>query len=160
MITPEKALNIIAGQCSKKEYCSKEIRDKLQKWELKTVDIEKIMSFLCQHQFIDDSRFARIYAEDKFRFNHWGKQKITIMLHQKGISTDIITQALSILNTPSYDEGCFEILKNKMRMLPTNEESFKLKNKLIRFGLGRGFDYDTINRCLTKLLQNTEDNFE
>lgn len=150
-MTPEKALNIIAGQCSKKEYCSKDIRDKLCRWELSEEAIEKIMSFLLQHKFVDDIRFARIYAEDKFRFNHWGKQKISMMLHKKGLSTNIITNALKILDTPDYTESCLEILKQKRMSLP-EQPVYQVRAKLTRFALGRGFDFDTINQCLEKLL--------
>lgn len=150
-MTSEKALNIIAGQCSKKEYCSKEVREKLGKWEIQEKDIEKIMSFLSQHKFIDDSRFARIYAEDKFRFNHWGKQKIAMMLHQKGIATDLISEALATLNTTDYQNSCLEILKQKQRNLP-EQPIYQLRAKLTRFALGRGFDFDTINRCLEEIL--------
>lgn len=150
-MTPEKALNIIAGQCSKKEYCSKDIRKKLYRWEIGEEAAEKIMSFLLQHKFVDDIRFARIYAEDKFRFNHWGKQKISMMLHQKGLPTDIITNALKVLDTPDYKESCLEILKQKRMSLP-EQPAYQLRAKLTRFALGRGFDFDTINHCLEKLL--------
>lgn len=150
-MTPEKALNIIAGQCSKKEYCSRDIQEKLKKWEIGEQDSAGIMKFLYQHKFIDDSRFARIYAEDKFKFNHWGKQKIISMLRQKGIPSDIISGALEVLDTHHYDEGCLEILKQKLRTLPS-DDPYKIKARLIRFALGRGFDYDTINKCLETML--------
>lgn len=74
-MTPEKALNLIAGQCSKKECCTADIRQKLLRWELPEEDIARILDYLLRHRFVDDDRFARIYAEDKFRFNCWGRQK-------------------------------------------------------------------------------------
>ncbi len=149
-MTPEKALNIIAGQCSKKEHCSKEIRKKLQRWEIEEEAIGRIMTFLCQHKFIDDTRYARIYAEDKFRFNHWGKQKISLMLRQKGISPEIIAEALNEIDHSQYKQNCLEILKQKWKILP-HEDTYKMKSKLVRFALGRGFDYDTINHCMQEL---------
>lgn len=150
---PEQALNILAGQCSKKEICSKDTRQKLIKWEIQEEDIKKIMSFLLEHKFIDDERFARIYTEDKFRFNHWGKQKITMMLRQKGISQDIIDDALSIIPTDNYTEHCMELLQQKYRTL-TEQDPYKLKAKLTRFAVGRGFDYDTVSKCLFQLLSD------
>lgn len=150
MLSPEKALNIIAGQCSKKEYCSKDVREKLARWELAEKDIAAIMEFLYRHQFIDDSRFARIYAEDKFRFNHWGKQKITMMLRQKGISSELIEEALEVIGNEHYDAGCLEILQQKLKSI-SEEDSYKLRAKLTRFALGRGFDFETINKCMEKL---------
>ena len=59
----EKALSLAAASCSKKEHCSKEVREKLQRWEIEEEAIGRIMTFLCQHKFIDDTRYARIYAE-------------------------------------------------------------------------------------------------
>lgn len=155
-MTAEKALNIIAGLCSKKEYCSKDIREKLLKWEIQEKEITKIMEFLYHHKFIDDARFARIYTEDKFRFNHWGKQKIALMLRQKDISPEVIDEAFEVLKKQDYDAGCLEILQQKMKSL-SEKNPYQLKAKLIRFALGRGFDYDTINKSLDKLLNSWAD---
>lgn len=153
----EKALNLVASLCSKKEYCSKAIREKLQTWELPEKDISQIMDFLIRHQFIDDRRYARIYAEDKFRFNHWGKQKITQMLRQKGISGEIITEALSSIDHSIYTESCLEILRQKLKALPPGDP-YKTKGKLIRFALGKGFDYDTVSHCINQLPSFTTEN--
>ena len=76
----KKALNIVAGQCSKKEYCSFDILKKLQRWELEEKDIAAVMEFLVKNHFLDDTRFAEAYARDKHRFNRWGKLKIMQML--------------------------------------------------------------------------------
>ena len=65
----KKALNIVAGQCSKKEYCSFDILKKLQRWELEEKDIAAVMEFLVKNHFLDDTRFAEAYARDKHRFN-------------------------------------------------------------------------------------------
>lgn len=150
---PEQALNIIAGQCSKKEMCCKDVRQKLIKWELPEEDIQKIMSFLLEHKFIDDKRFACIYTEDKFRFNHWGKQKIGMMLRQKGISQDIIDEVSSIIPSNNYIDHCLELLQQKYRTI-TESDPYKLKAKLTRFALSKGFDYDTISKCLSQLLSD------
>ncbi len=99
-MTTDKALQLITGLCSKKEYCTADILEKLRKWEISDKDMQKIMTFLYQHKFIDDSRFARIYTEDKFRFNHWGKQKINLMLRQKNIPPEIIAEALNAVDSP------------------------------------------------------------
>ncbi len=149
-MTIEKALQIIAGLCSKKECCSRDVLEKLKRWEFGEEDQQKILAFLKQHQFVDDERFARIYAEDKFRFNGWGKQKIAMMLRQKGISSDVVAHALEFIGTQQYVDSCLELLEQKARSLP-DEEPYKIKAKLIRFALGRGFDYDTVRQCLSRL---------
>lgn len=158
-MTPEKALNIIAGICSKKEYCSRDVREKLQKWELPEKDISRILEFLFQHKFVDDQRFASFYARDKFRFNKWGRQKINQMLRQKGIAPEIIADALATLPTEDYNQTCFSLLHGKLKTLK-DIDPYKIKMKLFRFAIGRGFDSDTINRCLAKLTKLPADEWD
>lgn len=152
----EKALKKIAGMCSRKEYCTREVREKLVRWELSEEDIREVMAFLAHHQFVDDRRFALAYAEDKFRFNHWGKQKIALMLRQKGIAPEILREALESLDDAHYDEGCLELLRQKQKNL-SEPDPYQLRAKLTRFALSRGFDYETVNRCLARLGREAEE---
>lgn len=152
-MTSEKALNTIAAICSKKEYCSHDVREKLRKWEIPENEITRILDFLYKNKFVDDSRFAAFYARDKFRFNKWGRQKINQMLRQKGIATEVIADALATLSPATYDETCMVLLQGKMKILK-NDTPIRIKARLIRFAAGRGFDFDTINRCLAHIIPN------
>lgn len=146
----KKALQIIAAQCSKKEYCRFDITVKLQRWELSEKDIAEVMAFLVKNHFVDDERYARAYAKDKFRFNRWGKLKIELMLRQKQIPDHIVAEALRALPEEDYDEVCISLLKQKSRSLK-EEDSRKRKAKLFRYALARGFSYEVVARCLKRL---------
>lgn len=149
----QKALNLAANLCSKKEYCCSDIRRKLLLWEISPEDSERILGFLKKNKFIDESRFAAFYARDKFRFNRWGEQKIAQMLKQKGIAPDMISEALSSLNTTDYHETCLTLLKQKQKSIK-DTDPVKIKAKLFRFCLSRGFDYDTIQHCYNQLMNS------
>lgn len=146
----KKALNIVAGQCSKKEYCSFDVLKKLQRWELDEKDIAAVMEFLVENHFLDDVRFAESYVRDKHRFNRWGKLKIAQMLRQKHVAENIIEHALSSLPEEENDTMCLSLLKQKSKGLK-EEDPYKRKAKLFRFALSRGFDYETVNRCISQL---------
>ncbi|MBC5623163.1 regulatory protein RecX [Butyricimonas hominis] len=146
----KKALNIVAGQCSKKEYCSADVLAKLRRWELPEKDIAEIMAFLVKNRFLDDTRFAEAYARDKFRFNRWGKLKIAQMLRRKQVADSVIGQALAALPEEDTDATCMELLRQKNKSIK-DEDPYKRKAKLIRFALSRGFEYETVNRCLSHL---------
>lgn len=146
----KKALNIVAGQCSKKEYCSADVLAKLRRWELPEKDIAEIMAFLVKNRFLDDARFAEAYARDKFRFNRWGKLKIAQMLRRKQVADSVIGQALAALPEEDTDATCMELLRQKNKSIK-DEDPYKRKAKLIRFALSRGFEYETVNRCLSHL---------
>ncbi|WP_418535659.1 regulatory protein RecX [Odoribacter laneus] len=149
MDTP-KALKTVTAFCSKKEYCRQEIRQKLEKWEIAEKDIDTILEFLQKNNFINEQRYAQFYARDKFRFNKWGKQKISLMLKQKKIAPDFISQALSELDKEAYEQTCLQLFRQKQLKFKEKKDIQNIP-RLVRFGLSRGFDYDTIRRCLDLL---------
>lgn len=151
----KKALNATAALCSKKEHATADIRRKLENWGISTEDREKIIDFLRKNKFLDDSRFARFYARDKFRFNKWGKQKIAASLRQKQIDSNIIAEALNQLETSDYSDTCLHLLQQKLKQ-SKETDPIKQKAKLIRFGIGRGFDYETVLQCCDLLKKQEE----
>ena len=151
----KKALNLAASLCSKKEYCCDDIRKKLLAWEITPKDCNRILDFLQKNRFIDEARFASFYARDKFRFNRWGVQKIGLMLRQKGISSDIIREALSTLDASEYETTCLSLLKQKLRAIH-DTDALQTKAKLFRFCLGRGFDYEPVRKCYDLLKKQEE----
>lgn len=151
----KKALNLAASLCSKKEYCCDDIRKKLLAWEIAPEDCGRILDFLQKNKFIDEARFASFYARDKFRFNRWGVQKIGLMLRQKGIPSGIIRDALATLDASEYETTCLSLLKQKLRAIH-DTDALQTKAKLFRFCLGRGFDYETIQKCYDLLKKQEE----
>ncbi|BBE18528.1 regulatory protein [Aquipluma nitroreducens] len=136
--------------CSRSEHCSSEIQEKLKVWGLPAEDSEPVIEKLIAEKYLDDERFARAYAKDKFRFNHWGKQKIAFMLRSKNIPSEITGLALEEIE----DEGYLEVLR---RLMTDKEKSIKAKdqydkrNKLMRFAMGRGFESSQIYAVLKEL---------
>lgn len=145
-----KALNIVAAQCSKKEYCTADVYQKLLRWELNEKEAAAIMDFLVKNHFVDDERFAEAYVLDKARFNRWGRLKIARMLRVKQIPDAIVERALALLPDEETEETCLSLLRQKAKGLKESDP-YKRKAKLYRFALGRGFSHDTISRCLANL---------
>ncbi|MDR1756929.1 MAG: RecX family transcriptional regulator [Culturomica sp.] len=151
---PKKAQALAAAACSKKECCAKDIRTKLEKWGVDGRETEQILDWLFRNNFLNHTRFANAFACDKFRFGKWGKQKIAQALRQREVPEEAIREALSGLVEEAYDDTCIYLLKKKRESLrnPDNPlNSPGIQARLIRFALSRGFDYDTIRRCLRKL---------
>ena len=70
------ALNRAMALCASREYCSADIRSKLESWGICTTEAEKIISGLIREMFLDDSRYAHAFVRDKFKYNKWGRMKI------------------------------------------------------------------------------------
>jgi len=136
--------------CSKSEKCSSEIREKLYFWGLPETSCEAVIDELKSAKYIDDERFARAYAKDKFRFNHWGKQKIAYMLRAKKISGELIDLALSEIDDSAYGDDLMKLIQDKAQTIKANDK-YEKRNKLMRFALSRGFETDNIYSALKEL---------
>jgi len=136
--------------CSRSEHCSSEIQEKLKTWGLSAEDSEPIIEKLVTEKYLDDERFARAYVKDKFRFNHWGKQKIAHMLRAKNISSEIMDLAFEEIEDEGYSEELRKLLIDKEKSIKAKDK-FDKRNKLMRFAMGRGFESNQIYAVLKEL---------
>ena len=125
--------------CSRSEHCSSEVLEKLKLWGLQEEEAIPVIEKLTKEKYIDDERFARAYVKDKFRFNHWGKQKIAFMLRAKNISPEIQELAFEEIQEEKYSDELQRLLTDKERSIKAKDKYDK-RNKLMRFALGRGFE--------------------
>ena len=132
--------------CSRAEKCTFDIQKKLTEWEIADGDARQIIEELQVQRFLNDERFAVIFARDKFRFNHWGKVKIAYHLKNKNIEQKIIFDALDEIGDDEYFEKLTEMLKQKSRSVK-GASDYEKKAKLIRFAQGRGFEYEIIKKA-------------
>ena len=143
----EQALQRAASLCSTSEHCIYDITNKLKKWGICTPDIDKIIDRLIDEKFIDESRYARAYVNDKFRFAHWGRVKIKNMLYLQHIPEAEINEALSNIPQYEYEEILKGVIESKQRTLPETE-SYEARTKIIRFAIQRGFELHEITKFI------------
>ena len=125
----EKAYQKVTALCARREYCCSDIRAKLLKWDLQADEVEQLMDQLIQQDFINEGRYAGFYVRDKARFNKWGPTKIIWNLRQKGLPEEAIQDALATLE----------------------DDPYKKKQALLRFGASRGFAFEEILKVLDQL---------
>lgn len=136
--------------CSRSEKCTSEILEKLRLFGLSAEESEPVMKKLADEKYIDDERFARAFVKDKFRFNHWGKQKIEYMLRAKKINQDILELAFEEIEDEGYAEELLKLLTDKAKTVKAKDQYDK-RNKLMRFAMGRGFESGKIYAALKEL---------
>jgi regulatory protein len=129
--------------CSRGETCSFDMLEKLKKWGLEQEDARQVIQLLQSEKYIDDERFARAYVKDKFRFNHWGRQKIAYMLHSKRISKEIQEAAFEEIEEEKYADQLVNLIQAKEKTIKSTDQYDK-RNKLMRFAMSRGFESDKI----------------
>jgi regulatory protein len=149
----EKALFKIAldkamAQCSHREFCCYDIRNKLSLWGVDNNDTEKIIGILISENFINESRYASAFVRDKFKYNKWGKVKIAAHLRAKKLPPDIIRPALDSIDNEQYNKLLRGLIEGHRKSFKAKNQ-FDLKAKLLRYGLSKGFEssllYDLLN---------------
>ena len=145
--TLEELLHKAASYCSISEHCVSEVEEKLTAWGVSITDKQKIIDKLISEDFINEKRFCIYFVKDKFRFNKWGKIKISYALKQKGLSNEQIDNALSTIDDGEYEELLASILKTKLVGLKYEYE-YEKQGKLFRFAQSRGFENNVIDRIL------------
>lgn len=150
-MTNNEALSKAMKLCSVKEYAVFEIHEKLLSWGVFQDECNTILKHLQDEKFIDEFRMARFYANDKLRFNKWGRVKIKFMLQQKKVDKQAISQALDTIEEELYQNILSEELHKKNKSLK-DTDPYIIKAKLYQFATGRGFESEIIYRNLNKLV--------
>lgn len=150
ILAPEKATQRAQALCARQERCSNDISTKLRQWQVPSDEIEKIIKKLQDDGFINDERYARMFARDKSKINKWGPLKISYSLKSKHIAENIIKDAIAELEPPN-DNILKDLLLKKMKGTKA-KSSYDLKNKLIRFGISRGFDFGLVNKIASSII--------
>ncbi|GAB4288689.1 MAG: hypothetical protein Kow0068_14360 [Marinilabiliales bacterium] len=151
--TIEEIITKIKAYCSNKEVCKKDVRQKLTSWDVKETDTEKIISNLISEGFIDEKRYAKAFVHDKFYLNKWGKNKIKYSLLSKGIKTDLINDAIDIIDDDEYIKVMEDLMVKKL-LYVKEKDRYHLKAKLLSFISNRGFETDIAIDVIDKILKS------
>jgi regulatory protein len=142
------ALNKAMALCSHTEYSRDDMRTRLSTWGVNKDETEKIIEILVKENFINETRYAMAFVADKFKYNKWGKVKLSAQLKLKKVPSEIINSALNSIDNEEYIKLARNVIEGHKRSVKAKNQ-YDLKSKLIRFGLSKGFEssilYDILN---------------
>ncbi len=149
--TPEQSLSKIKQYCAYQERCHSEVRTKLYSFGLNKVEIEEIVSLLITENYLNEERFAILYAGGKFRMKQWGKNKIKQSLKFKQISDYCIKKALKEIDEKDYRKTFFNLADQKIKSLKGEKNIFIKKRKLQDFLIRKGYESNLIMEVVNGL---------
>lgn len=148
----QKVSDRMKALCSRREYCLSDIRKKVMTLlDGDESGTQAVLDQLVEQKYVDDLRYASAFARDKSSIAGWGEVKIRYMLAAKGISRDIISEALAEIDAQKACGRLEKLISNKARSLTGDPQ---IRMKLLRFGLGRGYSYDEVSSVVEQLLRN------
>ncbi len=131
---------------------------KLREWKVGQKRAEKILEQLIHEDYLNEERFARSFAGGKFRINHWGKTKIIYELEKRQVPDLIIQIGLEEIEDEEYTETLEELLQRKNREI-RETDPFKRKQKLIAFGMQKGYHYGLVKQVIGNMKLETSPKF-
>ena len=135
-----------------------ELRLRLLKKRYEKDTVDDVIEYFSGHGFLDDEKFARLYAISRLQSRPSGKKQIAFDLKNKGVPPSVISRTLG--NLEDFDEKQIALetaLKRHKNMsrLPENVS----KPRLYGFLKRRGFTSEAVFFALGKLYKHVE-NFE
>lgn len=149
---PDWVLSKMKQYCAFQERCMFDVKTKLKTFHLQEDIYEEIVIELKKENYLNEERFAKMFANGKLRMNKWGRSKIYAAMQQKRVPELFILEGINNIDEDEY----LSILKNVL--IKKNEElkesdSFKKNKKLAKFAASKGFESNVI----WKVLENLED---
>ncbi|MBR3135078.1 RecX family transcriptional regulator [Candidatus Saccharibacteria bacterium] len=118
----------------------REARDYLKKkkyqkpeYEISDEDIKAVISRLTEKGYLDDVKFTTYYIENRFQKKGISIKRLKLELQNKGISSDLVEQALKEVGRSDEDEIQKIIAKKRARYDD---------DKLISYLVRQGFDFE------------------
>ena len=137
METNDAILKKVLRYCAYQDRCTQEVRTKLATFDMPNPEKDKIVKLLVEEGYLDDERYASTFVRSKIHLKKWGVNKIKMSLKMKGISDEIISDALSEIDPEIYKDELIKVLKAKK----INEsDPYKKKAKLAQYAIQKGYE--------------------
>ena len=140
------------------ERTYKSEKELAQKLALKGYDdhiINRTINFMKEYNLLNDNNYATMYVKDKSR--NIGKKKIKYSLLQKGIDEEIIESELEKIKNDEDKAIVYEMALKKYKVFSKREnDNYKLTQKLYRFLMGKGYDYDLIKDVVKSIVKSED----
>ena len=125
--------------CAYQERCTSEVVEKMKSLGADPDWFDEIIDHLQSDGYLDDTRFAQIYARSKFNQLRWGKLKISRGLKHKGVSNEDINVGLREIVLSDYHNTLKDLIAKKRRELKGVGE-LQLRQKIVRYAVQKGYE--------------------
>lgn len=150
--TPAVALQKIKQYCAYQERCHQEVKTKLYDFGLSTPEVENIIATLIEENYINEERFATLFAGGKFRMKQWGRNRIKYELKQKQVSPANIKKAMLQIDEDEYEQTLQQLFDKYFAKQKGVKQIKILKTK--KYLMQKGFEIDVINLVAKKGLMS------
>ncbi len=137
----------IRRYCAWRERCTQEVTGKLLSLGADKSLAERLVIQLQQEGFLNNQRFARLFARGKFENNQWGRIRIKAVLLQKDIPPSTVSDALTAIDDDRYRQTLQQLIKKKNKEL-SSKKKVHIKEKTAAYCIQKGYEPDLVREYL------------
>ena len=149
---PDWVLSKMKQYCAFQERSMFDVKTKLKSFHLQEDIYEQIIIELKKEDFLNEERFAKLFANGKLRINKWGRSKIYAAMQQKRVPELFILEGINSINEDEYISVLKNVILKRTREL-NETDTYKRNKKLAKFAASKGFESNVI----WDVLNNPED---
>lgn len=143
----QRALDAAYRYLSRRDRTAMEVRRHLEERRCEPDAIDGALEHLREASYLDDARYAQIFAEDRRSLDSWGPDRIARKLTQVGIAPELIEAALSDRSADDELDAAVALLRQKLRVAPDDDRGReKALGLLARRGYALELAYAAIRR--------------
>lgn len=121
------------------------MRARLERATLDPEAIAAAISELTELGYLDDARYARVFAEDKRNLEEWGSERIERALRERGIDRGLAAAALTASAAESEQDRALALARRRFPVSSGDpRERERVLGMLIRKGYDSELAYDVV----------------
>lgn len=152
ILTKEQVFQKLKHYCGYQERCHNEVKTKAYSLGLRKADVEQLVSKLIEEDYLNEERFAKLFAGGKFRIKQWGRIKIKSELKQKRVSEYCINKAMKEISEKEYLSVINKLAKKRWNALKGKGVNLFVKMTRTRnYLLSKGYESELISNIMKEL---------
>lgn len=136
----QHALDLSFRYLGRRDRTVREVRRHLEARRVEPDAIDDALADLARQGYLDDARYARLFADDRRRLDGWGPERIERRLAQAGVDAEIIAAAVAERGPEGEIEAALAVLQRRLAAPPADDRG---RERALGLLVRRGYDLDT-----------------
>jgi regulatory protein len=133
----QRALELAYSYLNRRERTETEVRRRLEQRGVEASVIAAAIRTLLDQGYLDDARFAALFAQDKRELEYWGADRIRRTLRQRGIDRELIDETLGAESEESELDRALDLLR---RRFPSPPRDRRERDRALGVMLRKGYE--------------------
>jgi regulatory protein len=135
----QRALDLGYRHLGKRDRTEAELRRHLAAKDVDDASVDGAVEALARQGYLDDARYARMFAEDRRALDSWGPERIERRLLELGVAPELVALALAARDGAGELEAAVALLARRFGAPPDCDRE---RDRALRMLARKGYDLE------------------